>query len=275
VSIRTYLILGLGLAVAVSGCSMWRSKPSTPGVAPSSTTITPALIGTRVPEIDLYGPDGKLYNLKDVFAQQPTVLVIYRGNWCVYCQKQLADLQRIEPDLIALGYQIVAVSPDQPTELKKNIEGQNLKYRLLSDPYARLATSLGVSFYVDDETRRELEVYGWTPTNVEAQPQWTLPVPAVFLVSPTGIVTWEYVNPDYRQRVSSDVLLAAAKAEAARTAAPAETPTAAPAVTPPAAPAETPTAAPAVTPTAAPAAMPPAAPAVTPTVAPALVPAAK
>jgi hypothetical protein len=40
--------------------------------------------------------------------------------------------------------------------------------------------------------------------------EWTSP--AVFLVSADGRIRWEYVNPDYRERVPPEVLLAAARA---------------------------------------------------------------
>jgi hypothetical protein len=39
-----------------------------------------------------------------------------------------------------------------------------------------------------------------------------LPVPAVFMLGGTkGLIEFEYVNPDYRVRMSPDLLLAAAK----------------------------------------------------------------
>jgi hypothetical protein len=39
-----------------------------------------------------------------------------------------------------------------------------------------------------------------------------LPVPSVFIVGREGMIGFTYVNPDYKVRIDSDVLLAAAKA---------------------------------------------------------------
>ena len=39
-----------------------------------------------------------------------------------------------------------------------------------------------------------------------------LPVPAVFVIDPEGVIDFQYVNPDYRARLDPNVLLAAARA---------------------------------------------------------------
>jgi len=208
VNARKSLLLVLAAAILACGCTQASSRTD---VASSAAGIQPALIGTTIPNVCVQTPDGKFHNLRAYLAQKPTVLVIYRGNWCVYCQKQLADLKRIQPDLMTLGYQIVAVSPDSPQELQKSIAGRNLDYVLLSDTHMDAAKTLGLAFYVDPETRREMERFGVSAVNLSAQPQWMLPVPAVFIVNTSGGVRWEYVNPDYRERVPTDVLLSAAR----------------------------------------------------------------
>jgi len=209
--IRTPSMLILVAALAAAGCGGARSK-SPAGIATSPTAIQPVLIGSRVPPIIVFTPDGKQANLATEVSAKPTVLVIYRGNWCVYCQKQLADLQKIEPELLALGYQILGVSPDAPAELKKTIDGRKLHYRLLSDLQMNVARTLGVAYYVDAGTRRDLERFGVSLQSMQGQPEWMLPVPAVFLIGADGRIRWEYVNPDYKERVPPEVLLAAARA---------------------------------------------------------------
>jgi peroxiredoxin len=212
---RNSLILIVGLAVAlVAGCTPEATRGQ--GVAASPTGITPVLIGTQIPSMTLFTPEGKRVNLGTTLASRPTVLVIYRGNWCVYCQKQLAEMQRIEPQLLAMGYQIIAISPDTPADLRKGEIGQNVKYQLLSDEQMSASTALGLAYYVDDETRMRLESFGVTLKNVSAQPNWMLPVPAVFIVGTDSRVRWEYVNPDYKEPVPTDLLLAAAKAFASK-----------------------------------------------------------
>ena len=38
-----------------------------------------------------------------------------------------------------------------------------------------------------------------------------LPVPSVFIVDQAGIIQFEYINPDFKQRLSAALLLAAAR----------------------------------------------------------------
>ena len=206
--------LAIGLAIALPGCGRSQGKARAVGVAPKPTAIQPVLIGSKVPTLVLFTPDNKQANLSSLLARKPTVLVVYKGSWCVYCQKQLADLQKIEPDLLALGYQIIAVSPDSPAEIKKTLQCRALNYQLLSDESHQLIKALGIAYYVDSETRRELETFGVNLAAFSKQPEWVLPVPAVFLVDTSSGIRWEYVNPDYRERVPPEVLLAAARAMA-------------------------------------------------------------
>jgi peroxiredoxin len=208
---RNSLILALGLAIiaVVGGCAKGTTRQA--GVAASPTDVQPVLVGTQVPNVALKDTSGKEVELGSLLARKPTILVVYRGNWCVYCQKQLADLQQVEPQLLALGYQIVAVSPDSPADLRKGVIGQTVKYQLLSDGSLSAATSLGLAYYVDERTRMQMESFGVTARNVSAQPEWMLPVPAVFIVGTDRQIRWEFVTPDYRERAPIDLLLAAAK----------------------------------------------------------------
>jgi len=38
-----------------------------------------------------------------------------------------------------------------------------------------------------------------------------LPVPSVFIIDENGIIKFEYVNPNYKERISGKLLLQAAK----------------------------------------------------------------
>ena len=213
-AVRTLLVyaLAIGLALAMPGCGRSHGKARNTDAAANATAIHPVLIGTTVPSLVLWTPEGKQAGLSALLARKPTLLVVYKGNWCMYCQKQLSDLQKIEPDLLALGYQIVAVSPDSPAALKKTAQDRALNYQLLSDQQHQAIVALGLAYYVDAEARREMERHGVSLDAMSSQPQWMLPVPAVFLIDTSGRIRWEYVNPDYRERVPPEVLLAAAKA---------------------------------------------------------------
>lgn len=125
---------------------------------------------------------------------------------------QLGQLQKIEPSLIELGYQIIAISPDRPEKFRESIEKHKLSYLLLSDSKMNGAQAFGLVFKVDEKALEQYKKYGVDLEDASGEKHHLLPVPAVFVVGTDGIVKFEYVNPNYKVRLDPDVLLAAAKA---------------------------------------------------------------
>lgn len=149
--------------------------------------ISPLLVGESLPNITLKETSGKAVNLMDVIGEKPTVLVFYRGGWCPYCNLQLAGLAQIESEIIDLGYQIVAVSPDKYQDLSSTEEKNKLKYRLFSDENAELIKSVGIAF--------------------KSPYKGILPVPTVMVLDTSGVIKFEHINPNYKERISSNFLL--------------------------------------------------------------------
>lgn len=59
-----------------------------------------------------------------------------------------------------------------------------------------------------------LQSYNLDIEDASGKTHHLLPVPSVFIVDTEGAILFEYVNPDYRVRIDSETLLAAAKAVA-------------------------------------------------------------
>ncbi len=181
-------------------------------VADSPQTAKPLAVGSLAPDAALTGLDGKPVSLGADLKKQPTVLIFYRGSWCPYCNMHLAQLQTVEPQLKQMGYQILAVTPDKPEDLRKTMDKHKLGYTLLSDSDARAMRAYGVAFRLDDAT---IEKYKQYHVDLEAaaggRKHHILPVPSVFLIGTDRIIRYVHSNPDYKVRLSSDELLKAAK----------------------------------------------------------------
>jgi peroxiredoxin len=80
------------------------------------------------------------------------------------------------------------------------------------------AKAFGLAFRVDDKGYQRLSGYGIDLEAASGEKHHLLPVPAVYLVGKDGIVQFQYVNPNYRVRLTPEVLLAAAKTDVARVA---------------------------------------------------------
>lgn len=171
-------------------------------IADKAENVSPLLIGEKIPNVILQDANGKEVKTKDIFDKK-TVLVVYRGGWCPYCNSQLADMQEIEKDIIALGYQVVAISPDAPSFLKQTLDKKELQYKLYSDSEGVLAQAIGIAFAKE---KPKLDKYS------EGKNPGFLPVPTVYVLNDRQEIEFMYINPNYGTRLKGDVLLAVLKA---------------------------------------------------------------
>ena len=185
---------------------------ATPAWPQSDRDVHPLLPGNPVPEATVRTLEGEALGLREALGGQPAVLVFYRGGWCPYCNTQLSGLRLIRGDLDALGFRLIAISPDSPEHLKKTLEDQTLDYTLLSDSGAEAMRGFGIGYEVDAATREKLTRYGIDLNARSGEAHHVLPVPGVFVVDGEGVVQFAYVHPDYTVRLPQDVVLAAAKA---------------------------------------------------------------
>lgn len=180
--------------------------------AAEASAVSPVLTGTTIPDVTLRTAEGDSVSLRERISRQPAVLIFYRGGWCPYCNRHLAELQRVESQLTEMGYQILAVSADRPEMLRELRLDSVPRYTLLSDASMKASRKFGLAFKVDEETVQRYRENGMDLEERSGHDHHLLPVPAVFLVNPDGMITFQYVNPDYRTRIKSEVLLAAARA---------------------------------------------------------------
>jgi peroxiredoxin len=140
--------------------------------------------------------------------------VFYRGSWCPFCNRQLAALGELQPKLAELGFQILAVSPDTAEGLGKMAGKNHLTYRLLSDRAMVASSAYGVAFRMPEATVASYRSKGVDLAPIPGGEGAWLPVPAVFLIGRDGLIKFAFSNPDYKVRLSSEALLAAAQAAA-------------------------------------------------------------
>ena len=176
----------------------------------SAEQVSPLLPGLTVPNSQVLDPQGLALSTDSLFAKKPTVLVVYRGGWCPFCSRQLMGLQQITSKLEALGLQIVAISPEKPSVLKTS--QLNKGYQLLSDSDLSFSQKMGLAFYLDDKTAKIYrDKLGVNFVGLDGKAQVALPVPAVFLIDTRAMVHFQYTNPNYKVRLSNDVLFSAAQ----------------------------------------------------------------
>lgn len=172
----------------------------------NAEAVKPLLEGMQVPSAMISNISGKTADIRDIIAGRPVILVFYRGGWCPYCNKHLGELAGIEKDLKALGYEVIAVSPDTPENLRRTMDKNKAGYQLYADSKGMLIKAMGIAYQVPSNYASVIrEASGGQNTEL-------LPVPSVFIVDKASRILFSYVNPDFRQRLSGKLLLAAATA---------------------------------------------------------------
>ncbi|HTI92329.1 MAG TPA: peroxiredoxin-like family protein [Puia sp.] len=167
--------------------------------------ISPLLDGEKIPAAELTDVTGKKFDLNKAISEKPTILIFYRGGWCPFCSRQLSGLQQAAPELEKLGYQLIAISTDAPEGLMASATKEKLSYTLLSDADLILAKQVGIAF------KAPKGYWDMLPKTTGGKDvDLLLPVPSVFILDRSGVIHFEYINPDFKQRVNPDMLKAVA-----------------------------------------------------------------
>ncbi len=167
-------------------------------------------VGATAPHFQLPDPAGDIVTLADLLVGGPVLLNFYRGSWCPYCNLELRAYQRELLRLTAHNTKLVAISPMLPDNSLDVAEKNNLDFPVLSDIGNLVAGQYGLVFEVD---RRIQAMYrerlGNDLPTLNGDDSFTLPLPATYVIGQDGVITYAYVNADYRLRADPEEVLAA------------------------------------------------------------------
>jgi peroxiredoxin len=165
--------------------------------------------GDPMPLFVLPDETGRLVALAQLLERGPVVMSFHRGHWCPYCRISADALAKIEPEVRAAGAQIVAITPEVQrftSELKSDARAT---FPVLTDLDSGYALELQLAIKIDEEKRVAMTRAGWEISAFQDNENWTLPIPATFVVGADGSVKARFVDPDYRKRMDVDDILAA------------------------------------------------------------------
>lgn len=83
--------------------------------------------GKAAPDFNLQSLSGDWVNLSSLRGSR-VLMIFYRGHWCPFCVGHLQDIQTLLPELEKLGYQVLAISPDDATDIQKMADRSALHY---------------------------------------------------------------------------------------------------------------------------------------------------
>jgi len=89
--------------------------------------------------------------------------------------------------------------------LKKN----QLGFDVLSDRGSTIAQTYKIAFELPDDLKALYTQFNHALPDVNGTSDWQLPIPATFVIAPTGEVLLAHVDADYRNRLEPHEALAA------------------------------------------------------------------
>ncbi len=181
------------------------------GAAATAEEVHPLLPGMMAASFNAQTADGSVFEFNASRRQKNSILIFYRGGWCPYCNRQLMDLREIDDELVSLGYDLFFISADRPGKLSEGSLSDDPPYTLLSDNEMDVAKAFGIAYKVDEETVARYKRGGLDIEDAAGYSHHLLPAPSVFLIDQDGLIQFQYTNPNYRVRVSRDILLSAAR----------------------------------------------------------------
>lgn len=167
-------------------------------------------IGWTAPAVELKNAEGETVKLSEIYAEGPTIVAFYRGGWCPFCNRQLQDWQDYAQDFKDAGLNIIFITPESVENVNGSIEKTETTFTVLSDSDQQAAQLFNVIFTLDAKTRNTYKGYGIDLGAWNANAEWKLPVPGVFLIDTDGVVRWQVIDENYKVRVAPEVVLEAA-----------------------------------------------------------------
>lgn len=170
---------------------------------------TAPMVGDVMPDFCMPDHDGQLVTLRSLLDRGPAVLAFHRGHWCPYCRLNMVGLAEIQQ--AAKPAQIVAISSEVQQYTRMLRAEAKAEFPFLTDVDGGYALSINLAIWVDEAMARMIGSAGWDVPGYQGGTPWVLPVPAVFVVRPDGVIAARHVDPDYRRRMELDALLDALK----------------------------------------------------------------
>lgn len=199
-------------------CSMsLQESQAEMAIAESADLIQAVKSGDKAPSFVVLDAQGKQFAFDPNALERPAVLITFRGGWCPFCNMHLSELRTVVPEIAALGVDVLFLSGDRPemlyASLKQDTQDDiaDLGYRIYSDADAQAAIALGIAFKASERTIKKRLDKGQDIEDSSMLKHGVMPVPAVYAVDTSGMIRFDFVEPNYKVRLPADELLAVAK----------------------------------------------------------------
>lgn len=163
-------------------------------------------VGDIAPDFALNSADGQYISLKDRLKYGPVVLLWYRGEWCPYCNIQLQEYQQYLRAFESAGATLIAISPQAHQYTISTKDKNALGFYVLSDSKSQVAERYGIAFRLPTVVQKHFEGRIDLDT-FNSDDSRRLPLSATYVIDKDGMITYAFIDADYRKRAEPSVVL--------------------------------------------------------------------
>jgi peroxiredoxin len=164
--------------------------------------------GEQFPIFLLPNIHNELVKSEEILKKGKMIVAFYRGSWCPYCSLELKALQENLKRFQEKGATLIAISPQKPDTATFS-KDYKLQFEVLTDINNNLAKRLGIAFYLQEFVLPSYEKLGINLSQFNENNDYSLPIPAVFVVDQTGTIVFRFADANYINRIDIEELIAA------------------------------------------------------------------
>ena len=163
--------------------------------------------GDAAPPFVLPDQHGTMVRLADRLSQGPVVLLFVRGAWCPFCTLTLRAYQDILPTIHDLGADLLAITPQPASTCSLMAERDLLAFQTLSDQDNRVARAYDIAIDTDPLLLPMYRRLGHDLPKLNGTGDWTVPLPATFVIGRDGRIVLSHVEPVRSRRLEPSAVL--------------------------------------------------------------------
>jgi len=117
-------------------------------------------VGDMAPPFIATDIAGASLDLRTLTKDKQVVLLFYRGAWCPYCTKYMAELQEHLDEIIAKNAVVIAVSPEVEASGLKAAEKSGATFHVVHDTEYAIMCAYGTAYELSPEMKEKFKGYG-------------------------------------------------------------------------------------------------------------------
>ena len=152
---------------------------------------------------------GKHLRSSDLLALGPLIVKFFRGRWCPYCVTELEARRDLYPALRERGSLVVGISPQTQRQSDFTAGQHKVPFPLLTDAGCTVAEKFGLVWTAPAYLQRYYRGILLNIPFVNGDETWKLPIPATYVIDPSGKVLYAEAHADFRVRPEPEDVLRA------------------------------------------------------------------